>query len=435
MGPLPKWTCLGLGLWASCAFAQEPRPANASQPAYPTITADSPVASSGQAVRLGAPRVKGAAQSTGGYPVVIRSQSPSGVDIVPVIGFGTRVRTEEQYNCGVVSESAQVAQPITPPFGLPGGPPPGPLAPAPVCPPETGRARFIAGAGVYYVQPHFEANPAFTTTLGGGIAAVPATTAIFQRDFDWDYHFAPQAFVGFIGANGLGLRGRYWRFDESTDISAANGTGFSPITGGTTITDATGFLVSTTAGDLLTFESDLQLDVLDVEALQEIVRGPWTVTLSGGVRLADLRQSYTARLFNPGPAIETFDILQSNQRFKGIGPVAAAEVRRQLFNSGLAIYGSARAAVLFGTGERSSSLSETTAGALTDFSSFSSSRDDVMPVTELEIGAEYAFNFRNFQLFVRATYVGHVWFGAGSAASESGNLGFSGLGLVAGVSF
>jgi hypothetical protein len=119
------------------------------------------------------------------------------------------------------------------------------------------------------------------------------------------------------------------------------------------------------------------------------------------------------------------------------------EARRLLGDTGLALYGTTQASALFGRSkvQASSSLIETgvdmglpVSQSCSDSAS-TGPRFCVMPVLELEVGAEYTHNWNGLTSFVRAGLVGQVWFGAGTATTDGGNLGFLGLSLLAGAIF
>jgi hypothetical protein len=336
--------------------------------------------------------------------------------------------------------------------------------------------RCVGGIGFYYMQPSWENNPAYVISRSAGSGPITSSSAQ-QKEFDWDHEVAPLVWLGFVSCDGWGARVRYWRFDEDTKETITNsdptgatvissaaplGLGFSSpgplmsgaavtvvITGGNSLLfppgTVTGFnpgplldLGFSLGSDQLTFESTLEMDVFDVEATQEFQAGNWSLLLAGGVRSAKLSQSYNAFRINsvnfPESEVNVpFNVtdsatLQSDHEFKGLGPTAAIEARRECGSTGLSIYGKARGAVLFGTGEQKASLVTAYRGSFFVFgtapfeavsSSYaSSSRDDVIPVMELELGAEYACDWHFGQLLLQAGVVSQTWFGAGNAANN-----------------
>src|SRR6185369_4964539 len=75
-----------------------------------------------------------------------------------------------------------------------------------------------AGATLYFLRPYFDNNTALTVTSGLGTPA-PAETV---HDFRWDYDPAFAAWLGWTGPVGLGLRGRFFRFDETSQPATAS---------------------------------------------------------------------------------------------------------------------------------------------------------------------------------------------------------------------
>jgi hypothetical protein len=67
----------------------------------------------------------------------------------------------------------------------------------------------------------------------------------------------------------------------------------------------------------------------------------------------------------------------------------------------------------------------------------------LMPVGELEVGAEYGYQFGRARVFAQTGLVGQIWWGAGNASDtadnlssdSSSNLGFIGLVFRAGVTY
>jgi hypothetical protein len=316
---------------------------------------------------------------------------------------------------------------------------------------------IAAGAGFYFLKPYFPGNPAFTlkfTDLNTAPGLSATMVSSQQQDFCYGPAFVPLIWLGFVSDGGLGIRARWWHFDESDRITAGNndGTGatvFTSASAGGLSVSSPGYLLSRFGAgtDLMTFESNLKLDVWDLEATQDFQAGRWSVLLAGGVRYAHLSQDYNAFRFNSGPGgtslfSQDSATLLSGHNFNVTGPTVCLEVRRPLGNTGLSLYGNGRGSMLFGyrwqQADRLTVRSGTTAGVpfnVTSLSEFTACQDAVLPVTEVEIGAEYTRVWGRLQPFLRAGLVGQTWFGAGNAAGAGGNLGFFGLTVTAGVGF
>jgi hypothetical protein len=320
------------------------------------------------------------------------------------------------------------------------------------------RGHFFVGAGFYFLKPYFGGNQAFSTRFTNTTTtAESSTTTTFSevRDFDNNPSFAPLIWIGYVTESGLGVRARWWNLSRSDDVSALN----TDTTGATTITSASpGGLSFTspgrllehfgTGGDQLVFKSKLKMDVWDFEATQDIQAGCWTLLLSGGVRYAHVAQNYDAFRFNSGAGgnmIFNQDsvTLLSGHSFSGAGPTVAIELARPLGSTGFSLYGNARGAVLFGCMTQHASRLAVQSGFendgmafnTTNFSDSDGCRSSVIPVTEIEVGAQYDRVFGVVHPFVRTGLVGQSWFGVGNASGSGGNLGLLGLTVTAGLNY
>lgn len=301
------------------------------------------------------------------------------------------------------------------------------------------------GGGVYVLYPHWETNPAFTVTR-----EINGVTQIRQEDFKYNTDFTPVGWVSYTTGSGLGVRARGWRFDQTASTFILND-------GSATYSSAAPLGLqnqSTTNGDQLRYDSTLKINVVDLEAINDLNLGLWALKFGGGLRYAHMSQSYT---HTEVPVTSLVDAISSGHQFRGIGPTFSVEVRRQLGMGGLgtfglgggpigvSLYGSGRGSLLFGTGKQDAF--QVANGDLTTLAS--TSRDDLLPVAELEIGAEFSKQMGHARWFVQAALVGQVWFGAGNAANNelipvnvdpevsdnSANLGLFGGKLVVGVEF
>src|SRR5207249_3930340 len=103
----------------------------------------------------------------------------------------------------------------------------------------------------------------------------------------------------------------------------------------------------------------------------------------------------------------------TGHNINGAGPTAALEIRRALGNSGIALYASGRCSVIFGRGRTQSfhGIQETQqviprTGRVTTTTTTSTSfavngHDDVMPVSEVELGVEWAHKCGPARVFVK----------------------------------
>jgi hypothetical protein len=313
---------------------------------------------------------------------------------------------------------------------------------------------FLAGAGVYFVKPYFQNNPAFfarTTTSTFGPNTDTFVTSTTQYDFCWDLNATPVVWLGYVSECGWGVRARWWLFDQERAFSVVgdrNTTIFSAAPAGLSIPS---FFVIPNAP--MSLSSNLRLDVWDFEAIRETEVGRWGLLFSAGFRYAHLSQNYRAFQafqgeFNPPPGVlipsfslHEVDRLSSGHNFNGAGPTLALEAKRPLGNSGFALFANLRGAMLFGESKRQVDLvTQTGPFGQTTFTSVGISdvhsvRDTVLPVAELEMGVEYSRTWGAVRPFLRTGLVAQTWFDAGSASSLAGDLGFLGLSVTAGLNY
>jgi hypothetical protein len=303
-----------------------------------------------------------------------------------------------------------------------------------------GGGGLTAGVGFYYVQPHWESNAAFYTST-----AVDGFLVRAQEDFSYDYDFSPRASVAFTNCDGSGFRARYWYFEDDASTSAADG----PLT---TLQSASPMDLSILApqNGTLNTTSDLRLNVWDFEGTYDWKPDCWRVTFFGGIRYVHLSQSYEANAVDATGAV--VQVLTSGHNFNVWGPTGGIETRRPLGGMGLELYGSSRASILFGDGQQTTGVATLdAAGNAVNGAVGTSSRDDILPVLEAELGAEWSHECcSGMRAFVNVALVGQVWFGAGNAARAStpdvlgplaggvedeSNLGFFGITVIGGIAY
>jgi hypothetical protein len=240
-------------------------------------------------------------------------------------------------------------------------------------------AGWIGGIEVYAARPH--------SSMG--------IRGALNTDLHFDYEATPRIWVGYQGTNGLGLRMRYWEFDQIESGSAING--------GT---------------DSIAYDTF----VIDLEAIDTMqINTDWTVTLAAGFRFVDFTETRAA-LDAAGAPITTHS-------FDGdsFGATIGAEVRRPLWNC-LVGYASARGSVLFGD---QSEFTGPTGTTLVDFET-----DNVYSITELALGLDWTRQTsRGAEFFVRAGYEVQFWDNfTGEPGFDGGeSIGFEGFVLGAGI--
>jgi hypothetical protein len=328
----------------------------------------------------------------------------------------------------------------------------------------------VAEVSLYLLRPYFTDNPGFTTTTGAGTNNPAAVTT----DFPWFFKATPAFSLGWMTESGLGLRTRYFTFHQSAgplrtgltpaelDVGTTRISG--PVVGLPTLEPpitfgAPGGLSSLATlfgavplGDRLTFNSKLIVDSWDIEAMCNFENGLLHFTTFVGVRYLHLSQSYqglfagsadTAPAGGVGLATEQQSLLASHN-FNGAGPTTALQAKFHLLG-GLSLFGNARGALLFGTGNERASFSQTIkdpSGILLGGAASSSvnpqferKREYFLPVAELELGLEYGLNLSGSYAYVRSAVFHQTYFGAGSASQTDGNLGLFGVQFTLGLEY
>lgn len=291
---------------------------------------------------------------------------------------------------------------------------------------------FRAGAGFYYIKPYFDTNPGFAQSTNT-TTALQAATATTQFNFDWGYRFAPLVWVEYVHHDLFGLRARWWQFDcAPPNLNATNL--FNPGGPITQITSAFPLglgVISNPNGagagfnDTLLFQSGLRLNVYDFELTKEFRGTLGWIHIAAGARYAELAQSYDAFLqstpASPGASTVASTLLSSHD-FRGAGGTLALDAGFTLGDTGISLFCIGRGSLLYGVGRENASLRTVTTNPLgqvtTQTLDPSASQDRVLPVGEIEIGAEYARYFGRARFFVRTALANQIWFGAGNAANN-----------------
>ncbi|HZU36912.1 MAG TPA: Lpg1974 family pore-forming outer membrane protein [Gemmataceae bacterium] len=328
--------------------------------------------------------------------------------------------------------------------------------PAPVC--DASASGLFAEAGVYVLHPYFSGNPAYFTTFAntsttpGPTATTSINAEAGRKEFDYGMSVSPWVSLGYEWDDGAKVRVRWWHFDEDANVSTVN----TDASGGTSITSATaqGFtlhspgpgLIAGVGPDVLSFHSDLQLEVIDAEVARELRFHDWVVEVAGGARYVHLSEHYLGTLSNSGTtqALTITDSAElfSRHHFDGAGPTLALGVRWPCGNTGFSLYGNARGSLVFGSNEQDAALGSdvTRVGATTTTTrevsrSAGVSRSDLLPILEMELGAEYRMDLGRVHPYLRAGLVGQTWFNAGNASGLGNDLGLLGVAATAGLDF
>lgn len=291
---------------------------------------------------------------------------------------------------------------------------------------------WMAGVEAVVVQPQFEDNTGLVVNNSDD-----DTFSTFESlALDYDFNASPRVWIGWETVTGLGGRVRYWTYDQSADTLQASpsadgfGTVFAPILAA----DNRTFVPSTSIPtDRLIANSDLEVDVVDLEGTKNIHFDCWSLMATGGVRWARISQNYDAELRNSNNQVPQRS--HFGHSFSGVGPTFSLEARRPVTRF-LTAYTSARGSVLFGQGDMASSTSEDLLLTNPFITMRSASRNDVLPIADVQIGGEWTRRlYYGGHLYFRGAFEGQFWGGAGSATTESGDLGFLGFTAALGINF
>ena len=285
---------------------------------------------------------------------------------------------------------------------------------------STSQSAYSVGFEFTFLKPRFENNPAFTTMDSDGASFEDFN----DTEFDYDLELAPRLWIEHACDNGLGLRALYWQFDHSpgsaVDSPPANGFGRidNPPFGTVDIS-------STIPTDTYLATSDLNAFTIDLEATKITDFCSWSLGLSGGLRYAEVEQSYFAELRDAaGTARGRIDF---DHRISGVGPTISLHASRTCFYD-VIFFGMARGSLLYGDGESRLAAGEDLDLANPFFTNQVSQREDLLPIGEMQIGIDWSPPVRSaYQPFMSLALEAQFWNGVGNATSEDGNLGFFGF--------
>lgn len=256
------------------------------------------------------------------------------------------------------------------------------------------RNGLYAGVEAVLVKPYYEDEIDTVRTIV--IEPGEIIDMEIQLDPDYDETVSPRVFVGYRWCNGLGIRARYWVYDQNSN----------PLTA----VDDFGQVLLTE-----TLASDLYVAALDLEATKLLYGDQFQVEFSGGIRYGKVETNghmilETELVGGGGFSQSTF----GNTDFEGIGPTASLEGRHVICNSRFSLVGNLRASVLFGETRflRGMQTSEMEPGQNPPERNQGS--DDVVPVLESQVGLEYSHALHRGCLCARVLMEAQ-WWGAATA--------------------
>jgi hypothetical protein len=237
------------------------------------------------------------------------------------------------------------------------------------------RDGWYAGAEIVIVKPYWEDEVDRVTTQlpNSQDELVPLV------DPEYSCSATPRLYLGYRNCDELGIRVRYWEFDESGKPATFD----EPFE--------------------TTVNSDLQVKALDLETTKILHAGRFQLELTGGVRYAKSRVNASQVNTFLG---EVTGFGTGRSSFEGVGPTISAEAWHQLGHSHFAIVGNIRGGMLFGK----SNIESVTSVGDELIRSGTDGKDDVVPVLESQIGLEYSkcFSLRK-RLAFRTMMEGQWW--------------------------
>lgn len=202
----------------------------------------------------------------------------------------------------------------------------------------------MAGSELTLLTPHTGS----VSSPGNNIFNLQGQTVVPERNMGVGGRY----WLGYRNEAGLGLRTRFWHFNQ-LGVGGQN------------------------------LDPNMDAQTLDTEVTQLFSRGRYTFDLSGGMRWGQINDHVS-------PVID--------ESFRGLGSTVALFGRRQLGSGPWAIVGGARGSLLFGKH---------------DFAILGApinSTQEVLPVMEMQMGGEYSKQmFKNTSTFLRSTLETQLW--------------------------
>jgi hypothetical protein len=278
----------------------------------------------------------------------------------------------------------------------------------------------VAGADLVVLQPRLDN---FTQLA----LVIPAVNANIAATFpSYDYKLSPRVWAGYVGPTGLGVRGRYWEFDQ---VLADNQT--------VTTTTANPAIPNALAGLTFTTSTGLDAYTADGEVFQTADLQAWKGVFGGGLRYGQFDVDNLTRLTTANNVAVN---LKADSGFHGLGPTAFAELRRPLGNqTGLALVGNVRGSVLYGDYLQATALSAPFAvpggPAVSAFNLFTR-QDAFLWIGEIQLGAQWFYQMRSgTNFYIQALWEAQTW-SVSAADGITGNgrdLAFTGGSLGIGL--
>ncbi|MEX1027244.1 MAG: Lpg1974 family pore-forming outer membrane protein [Candidatus Paceibacterota bacterium] len=270
---------------------------------------------------------------------------------------------------------------------------------------------LYGGAALVVAKLHFK--EAFqATTLDA------ATGTLNLVPFDYDYEPNARGWLGYQAPNGLGVRATYAHLDQAAQPFSQTSTPTS-IHSAQVVTVNIPAVITANPGETLSVLGSLNVEMLDFEGTLHTHVAGMDLTVGGGLRYATLDQDSIGTVVTGGTATQQ---LIWERKYSGLGPAVSAEVLKPIGRSGLSLYGLGRGSLLFGDKMLNRFVNPPT-GAMPPVPFVSlADGDEVVPIFDLGLGAQWSRQYDFGELFARATYEGQLWAEAG--APTLGFLGF-----------
>ncbi len=214
---------------------------------------------------------------------------------------------------------------------------------------------------------------------------------------DYDAEVSVRFWLAWDNPNGVGLRMRYWTYDNGTQM-------LDPFVGVATIANG------------------LEADAFDLDATIRGSVGCTEFQLAGGVRYGRLQNDLSLAI----PNLFTGAL---EAEFEGIGPTIALNVSRPIGYRGLSLVGGVRGAWLYGE-------TDLEAGAVGVGSLALEAREHMMQVWEIQLGLDWRrTTARGRQVFGQLLLEAQAWEWAPVATLLHNDIGFVGPTFAFGVIF
>jgi hypothetical protein len=240
---------------------------------------------------------------------------------------------------------------------------------------------WLAGFDLVIVKPYFEDGVDHDRVTGMPVQLEPA----------YDFKATPRVWLGYRNCEGLGARVRWWSFDQASETLStpigAQGTNFS---------------------------HGMNVTALDMEITQMVCLGPMDLNFVIGGRYGKVDMT------GNGVNLANSNVTFGHGDFEGFGPTFAVDTRIPVRQSGLALIGTLRGSLLFGSGKIAEGRVVGGTGTI-QLNRLWEDDDTLAYVLESTAGIEYRCCVMGGTLAVRALMEGQVW--ARAAYGDTGDNG------------